>query len=169
MRDRPGEAGTGVRPVDRKQFPWLQQNLPVRDLVVIAIGSSAEKTAIRSQCGPSRQSLLNLFENDEGDGCVDQQIMTAGSPEAWLLFSLVVLVLAGLLIPTIFIAILAWSSWCSVQHRIGPAPLGLVSVIRLLAETKSARALWVILTLLASGLGAYLSLTPRTMLICCWS
>jgi hypothetical protein len=42
--------------------------------------------------------------------------MTAGSPEAWLLFSLVVLVLAGFLIPTIFIAILAWSSWCSVHH-----------------------------------------------------
>jgi len=41
---------------------------------------------------------------------------TAGSPEAWLLFSLVVLVLAGLLIPTIFIAILAWSSRFSVQH-----------------------------------------------------
>lgn len=31
-------------------------------------------------------------------------------------------------------------------------------MIRLLAETKSARTLWVILTLLASGLGAYLSL-----------
>src|SRR6516164_4581835 len=57
----------------------------------------------------------------------------------------------------------------SAARRIGPAPLDQVSVIRLLAETKSARALLVILTLLARRLGAYLSLTPRTMLICCWS
>jgi len=88
--------------------------------------------------------------------------LVAGSLGAWLLFSLVSLVLVGVLVPAIFIAHYRLvQPVLSAARRIGPAPLDRVSGIRLLAEMKSARALILrgVLALLASGLGAYLSLT----------
>src|SRR5262249_7911690 len=37
--------------------------------------SSGDKAAIRPEGGPAGQTFLDLFENDEGDDCVDQLIM----------------------------------------------------------------------------------------------
>src|ERR1700719_3374222 len=50
IRHRPTEAGTTVRPIDQESAR-LQQDFPVRNLLVISILSSANKTAIRPQGG----------------------------------------------------------------------------------------------------------------------
>jgi hypothetical protein len=63
------------------------------------------------------------------------RLLVAGSPVAWLPFSLVLLVLMGVLAPTIFIAHYRLvQPGLSAARRVGPAPLDRVSVIRLLAQ-----------------------------------
>jgi hypothetical protein len=52
----------------------LQQDFPVRNLLVVSI-PSADKTAIRPQGGPGRQPFLDVFENDGSDNCVDQSVV----------------------------------------------------------------------------------------------
>jgi len=89
--------------------------------------------------------------------------LVAGSPGAWLLLSLVVLVLMGVLVPAIGIAHYRLvEPVLRAVRRIGPASYERISMIKLQADMRSASGLIVrsVLALLACGLGAYLSLYP---------
>src|SRR5262249_23960157 len=89
--------------------------------------------------------------------------LVAGSPVAWLLFSLVVLVLTGVLVPSIGIAHYRLvEPTLHTARQIGPAPHERFSIIKLQADMRSGTGLIVqsVLALLACGLGAYLSLYP---------
>jgi len=89
--------------------------------------------------------------------------LVAGSPGTWLLFSLVVVVLTGVLVPAIGIAHHRLvEPVLRTAQRIGSAPHERISMIKLQADMTSATGLIVrsVLALLACGLGAYLSLYP---------